>query len=363
MRSTKSMVLIVIALGCGLVASIGISQVMENRSNSGGAVESEAIYVAATNVPSYVALTTQLVQVEEWPKDKIPPGVARSLEEFEGMRPRVPLYPGEPIMMSKLSDGMSGTASERIPEGMQVFAVKVDKESALSGLILPGDRVDVLVFIRGGSGRGGITTGTRTILRNVSVFAVNDQIGRDVEQHGATIDAKTVSLLVEPDQSERLLLAKQLGTIHLALRKPGDDTNISTNGARPKDLADDPSGGASYARNNSSKQTGGIFNLLNSMKGEPGTSVDNSNAATAQMVIMSPRGVLKSYSWSAAGGLPIELGGKLRGPGGQVLDIGTYVPATNRDSSMKDMFSSLNDASDDEVEIDSGDVDAADFGL
>jgi Flp pilus assembly protein CpaB len=324
MRSTKSIVLIVIALGCGLIASIGISQVMENRTASGGAVETETIYVAATNVPSYERLTAQVVQIEQWPKDKVPQGAARSLEDFEGMRPKVPLYPGEPILMNKLSDGTSGNASERIPEGMQVFAVKVDKESALSGLILPGDRVDVLVFIRGTSGRDTIQTGTRTILRNVSVFAVNDQIGRNTEEDGGSIDAKTVSLLVKPQQSERLLLAKQLGTIHLALRKPGDESNTETQGARPGDLDDSEQGAewpsSQLASSGQTKPTSGIFDILNDMRGTVGPMVDttSANASVQETVIMSPQGVMASYTFAHANSghsrlprLPRELLGSL----------------------------------------------------
>lgn len=317
MRSTKSIILIVVALACGLTTAIGIRQLLAQPDTK--VADTASIFVAATNVPSWSKLNAQVVKQEEWPKDKIPQGAARTLEEFEGKSSLYPLYPGEPILTTKLSDSNGTNPSVRIPEGHQVFAVKVDKESALSGLINPGDKVDVLVFIRGrSSGSERIRTGTRTIMRNTTVFAVNDQMARNEEE--SSIDAKTVSLLVLPEQSEKLLLAKQLGTIHLALRKPGDESKMATDGAQPGDLDQESEGSdGMLSSNNQPKPSGGIFDILTEMKGASSTAVDTSNAAqasgpTSTMVIMSPDGVLGSYSFddnhgqrSGLPALPTEL--------------------------------------------------------
>lgn len=310
MRSTKSIILIVIALGCGTIAAIGMRQAMA-RPDTSTTTETETIFVAVSSVPSWTKLNADVVKQEEWPKDKIPQGAARSMEDFEGKSSLYPLYPGEPIILTKISDGDGAYASERIPEGHQVFAVKVDRESALSGLINPGDKVDVLVFVRG---RDGVRTGTRTIMRNVTVFAVNDQIAR-IQEGESSIDAKTVSLLVQPSQSERLLLAKQLGTIHLALRKPGDESKMETEGALPGDLDDQTTQGSDGMLADAGTSNTGIFGILNGMKGDGSMAVDSSNAAAANpgMVIMSPEGVLGTYTFSGESGkgglptLPVEL--------------------------------------------------------
>lgn len=311
MRSTKSIILIVIALGCGTIAAIGMRQAMA-RPDTSTATETETIFVAVSSVPSWTKLSADVVKQEEWPKDKVPQGAARTMEEFEGKSSLYPLYPGEPIILTKITDGDGAYASERIPEGHQVFAVKVDRESALSGLINPGDKVDVLVFVRG---RDGVRTGTRTIMRNVTVFAVNDQIAR-IQEGESSIDAKTVSLLVQPAQSEKLLLAKQLGTIHLALRKPGDESKMETEGALPGDLDDQSTQGSDGMLADAGTSNTGIFGILNGMKGDGSTAVDSSNAAAAStsgMVIMSPEGVLGTYTFNGESGqgglptLPVEL--------------------------------------------------------
>ena len=90
--------LIVIALGCGLIASIGISQVMDSQTKVEPAIQVDTIFVAASNVAQYSKLGSEHVKEEEWPIDKIPQGAARSLEEFEGMSPRYPLYKSSNII-------------------------------------------------------------------------------------------------------------------------------------------------------------------------------------------------------------------------------------------------------------------------
>ena len=313
MRSTKSIILIVIALACGLIASIGISQMIP-RAETTPEPTTETIYVAASNIPSWSQIEPEMVREEEWPIGKIPPDAIRSIEEFEGKSPRYPLYPGEPIVTGKLTDESGGQPSIRIPEGYQVFAIAVEIENALAGLVSPGDKVDVLCFIandtrsvyRGADGsKLQLATGTRTILRNVTVFAVNDQIERQGEEE--SLEAKTVSLLVKPSESEKLLVAKELGTIHVALRKPGDESEIETEGASPMDLDGEAEEGTDGLDDEEPEQEdedeGGIFDILNLMQDANSTAVDSSNATEASeptfsTVIMSPDEVLGTYTFA-----------------------------------------------------------------
>lgn len=71
----KSLFLLMLALGCGLVASIGITQVMAKRTtaNQTPAVDMTTIFVALDDIPTGDPVTPQLIKLEQWPKDKIPP--------------------------------------------------------------------------------------------------------------------------------------------------------------------------------------------------------------------------------------------------------------------------------------------------
>src|SRR5437762_2394878 len=103
MRS-KSIVLLGLALGCGAVASVGISQVMErNRQEQSAQGEFDRIFVAQSDININEPLTPQNVKLEEWPKALVPGGALTKLEEVSGKRVRYHLTKGEPILSSKLA--------------------------------------------------------------------------------------------------------------------------------------------------------------------------------------------------------------------------------------------------------------------
>jgi len=221
----RSIALLILALGCGLVASIGITQVIGNRATEPAAPtgDSTPIFVVLEEIPFGEPLSAKVLRLENWPKDKVPAGALTRIEDIEGRRARTKLYTGEPVLENKLfAKGASEQGySTVIPKGYRVVAVKVDKVSG-SGLILPGDRVDLLVHLIRDPSRGILKTSTRTILQNVKVFAVNDVVetqGQDEKK----ITAQTISLLVSPDHAQMIMLADELGKIRLVMRSPEDD--------------------------------------------------------------------------------------------------------------------------------------------
>ncbi len=300
----KSMILIVVALGCGLIASIGISQVLESRSAEPVVVPTEKIYVAIKDVPLGNVLNAQMVRMEEWPKDKVPEGAVKSLDRIEGRRPLTRLYPGEPILAAKLIDANKFYGpSDKIPKGMRVVSVKVNSASSASGLLNPGDRVDVLVYLK--KGKGIRYTTTRTILKNITVFAVNTVTNREIDENGSVIHAKTVSLLVHPPQVEKIMLANELGKIKLSMRRSDDDLEDNAKGATIADLDVGSSGdGESKPRTASNDDSGGITDFLRGM-----TTMDDSTADTTSKWVMhihSPKDI-KVYNWDDPASLPREL--------------------------------------------------------
>ncbi len=213
---TKSIVLIVIALGCGLVASIGISQVLGQRGTGGAGVETVPVYVALADIDINEKLDASHVKLEDWPKDKVPPGALRKIEQIKGKFARVRLYQGEPLTQRKIADEVSNKSVD-IPVGFRVSSVKVQMDTAVSFLIQPGDRVDIIATFHRSADIP--QTMTMPILRNVRVFAVNSETETEVDD-GKPIVAKTVSLLLREDQDEVLSLASEMGSLRLSLRNP-----------------------------------------------------------------------------------------------------------------------------------------------
>jgi pilus assembly protein CpaB len=222
----KSMALLMLALGCGLVAAIGITQVMAKRNAEPAPVgETQQVLIAVADIPRGERLAPENVKLEPWPKDKVPAGTVSKYDDVDGCRTGTKIYAGEPILEKKLLDKNSSLQGDSalIPKGMRVVSVKVDNVSGGPGLIVPGDRVDVLVHVSRTNQGDIIETSTRTILQDIKVFAVNDVVDMEREKEGATKDkdrlnAKTISLLVTPAQAAKLTLACEVGKVRLVMR-------------------------------------------------------------------------------------------------------------------------------------------------
>jgi pilus assembly protein CpaB len=221
----KSLLLLALALGCGLVASIGISQVMDRPTAV--ALETAPIYVAKHNINIGDPIDMAMLTLQEWPKDKVPRGVVTSLEDLEGRRPRSTIIEGEPILEGKLLEpGQVADPIKAIPKGMRLKTIAVNAEKGV-GLLGPGDRVDVQLFVRKDQRTGVETAKSKIILQNIRVFAIDQTVQRSPDGGEEKTIAKTVSLMVTPDQSNKLSLAEEIGEINLIPRNPDDESIAS----------------------------------------------------------------------------------------------------------------------------------------
>lgn len=222
----KSLVLIFIALGCGLVASIGISQVLTGANARTGSVEMEAILVTIKEIDINSKFDAQNVKLEPWPKMKLPEGAIRSLEEVKDKFARQRFIKGEPILIDKITE-TPGTVAPLIPNGFRVMPVKVEEETVMRG-ISPGDRVDINLFVKRSEEIS--EPGTYTIMQAVRVFAVGDAIEKSTDPKAGGAAFRTVSLIVTPEQMRHLTGAAQIGLIRLGLRNPNEPITDDNDG-------------------------------------------------------------------------------------------------------------------------------------
>jgi len=231
----KSLILLALALGCGLVASIGISQVLDG--NKPVAVETTPIYVALRNVNVGDPLTDKMVSLEEWPKDRVPIGAVAKWEDLEGRRPRTSIYLGEPILDGKLlAKGQTNDPIQGVPSGMRLKTVSVDARKSAAGLLSPGDRVDVQLFVARNESYGVNSPVTKIILQNIRVYAVDQTIDKAAEGEDSRAVAKTVSLIVTPAQANKMTLAENLGEVSLIPRNPDDEMLVDDSEQSADDL-------------------------------------------------------------------------------------------------------------------------------
>ena len=227
----KSIMLLVLALGCGLVAAIGVTQVIsQDSTDSSSNDEKVNILVAKQNIPARMKLTPEMIAVEAWPKTLVPEGALVDISQIEGMRAQSKIIVGDAIRKQKLfGKGDINTAAQHIGSKMRAVPIKIEQDSN-AGLIQPGDRVDVLANLRKNTQQGIMNSQTIMLLQNVEVFAVDDlyEINRDGEEE-KTISAKTVSLFLTPKQAVKVDLAQTYGKLRLVMRNPNDDSIIEGN--------------------------------------------------------------------------------------------------------------------------------------
>ena len=105
--------LLLLALGCGLVASIGISQIIEQNKQRHRSRDrnTKPILVAMKPITGQEQLKAENIKLEEWPKNLIPKGALTKIEEVEGRRMKFSMVPGDPIL--KTSSSATKTAERR----------------------------------------------------------------------------------------------------------------------------------------------------------------------------------------------------------------------------------------------------------
>ena len=222
----KSLVLLALAAGCGLIASIGISQVIDSNNRNVPA-EMVPIYVAVHNINLGDPIADTMISLQEWPKGKVPVGALVKWEDIEERRPRSTIFLGEPILDSKLlPKGQSHDPISAIPKNHRLKTLSVDAHKSAAGLLSPGDRVDIQLYVKRNVREGIPHAFTKTILQNIRVFAVDQTVQRSSDGSEARTIAKTVSVILTPQQASRVTLAENLGEISLTPRHPDDDSIV-----------------------------------------------------------------------------------------------------------------------------------------
>jgi pilus assembly protein CpaB len=289
----KSLILIFIALGCGLVASIGISQVMERGGGSGPVLETEQILVALVDIDAGAKLDVNNIRLEDWPKNKVPEAAIRRVDDAKGKYAVPRFFKGEPIVATRISDTTSGVG-DLIPDGYRAEPVKVEEDTVMKA-IAPGDRVDVSVFLKR-DGNEIHKTGIFPILRNVQIFAVNSNTERTNDAKTGEAAFRTVSLLAKEKQVGELQLAKRMGSIQLSLRRRNEsDDGVGEEVTPMSELLAGKSelGGEPVV---SAPTDNGLSNLLNGGASTPSEWV---------LQIQGPNGV-ERWDWQKRDALPVK---------------------------------------------------------
>jgi pilus assembly protein CpaB len=219
MRSRIFAVLAIAILAGGGLA-YGTYNFMQNQPVKTVATPTQPVVVAAADLQIGAEVKKEDVTVVNFPAGQAPQGSFSKPADVIGRGLIVPVVMHEPILSAKLASKEAGVGLPPvIPEGMRAVSVRVNEVIGVAGYVLPGTRVDVVATASPTNERSDTTS--KVILSNVQVLTAGTRMEQDQEQ-GKPVQVTVVTLLVNPEQAERLALASTEGKIQLALRNPLD---------------------------------------------------------------------------------------------------------------------------------------------
>ncbi len=176
------------------------------------------VVAAVRSIPEGIALTSDDVTLIDWPAEVPLPGSYTKISDVVGKPLIYPLGAKEPVLERDLGVEGSGIGlSVKIPEGMRATSVRTNEITGVAGFLYPGSHVDVLATFTVPGTPGPVT---QTILQNVEVLTAGEKVEPDPSGKPQTVNV--VTLLLNAQDSQKLLLASTQGSIQFVLRNGAD---------------------------------------------------------------------------------------------------------------------------------------------
>ena len=238
MARMRIFVVLVLAIAAGGVFAFATYNYVQGMPTKTVTIPTRPVVVAATDLEVGAELTKDSVRLIDWPTNAAPANVISDPDDVIGRGLVMPMIQNEPFLDLKMAPKEGGTGlPPAIPQGLRAVSVKVNEVIGVAGYVLPGTRVDVVATVSPTQQSTDMTS--KVILTNVQVLAAGTKLeqGSDKDK---PIAVSVVTLLVDPEQAERLTLASTEGKIQLALRNPLDKTTPVTRGVKPSALLGGP---------------------------------------------------------------------------------------------------------------------------
>ncbi|MCF8010966.1 MAG: Flp pilus assembly protein CpaB [Clostridiales bacterium] len=226
----KNKLILLIAILFAIIAAFGtykyLHNVKETYRESGNYSK---VAIAAKNIPAKTPITGQMLKFKDMPAKYILPGSIMNAKDAVGKISRTDIYAGEQLLQKKLisKNSSAGGISSKIKPGMRAVTIPVDNVSAVAGLVTPGDKIDISLTM---GDKGDMVTGT--ILHKIPILAIN----QTTSHKNKKFEPATATLMVKPEQAQKLILASKSGSIHFMLRSPNDDKAAGIPPAKKKEL-------------------------------------------------------------------------------------------------------------------------------
>jgi pilus assembly protein CpaB len=230
----RVVLLVLLAVALGAFSVVGMRNYIGERL----AIERELlvprhqmveVLVAKRHLERGEPLSADTVAVREIPAEFAPGGALQpsDFEEVSGSRLAVAMRRGEPLLPGMLLDSESNGLSARLKPGSRALTISVDEVNSLSGMLQPGDRIDLMLSLRpSGPLPSTDPEVTRTLMQDVLVLATGRQV-RPANDDGLARTFTAITVEVDPEQAQKLVVAQRNGRLTAMLRNHGDRTAVS----------------------------------------------------------------------------------------------------------------------------------------
>jgi len=238
MNRIRIFAVLVLAITVGGGLALATYNYIQNAPVKTVSIPTQPVVVAATDLDLGAELQSEDLRIVQWPANAVPQGAFSNPSDVVGRGLIMPAIENEPILPMKLASKEAGSGLPPvIPPGLRALSVRVNEVIGVAGYVLPGTRVDVVATASPNESRGDTTS--KVVLTNVQVLAAGTKIEQKGDK-GQPEPVTVVTLLVTPEEAERLALASTEGKIQLALRNPLDQSSPVTPGVRPAGLLGSP---------------------------------------------------------------------------------------------------------------------------
>jgi len=236
---------ILLALLIALVLSGGVTFIISRKLNNHGTVPATThrLVAAAHPLQAGDSLKPEDLMLTDWPASIALPNAFNKIADLTGRAVIYPVAASQPILEGYLAAPGSGIGlTTKIPEGMRATSVKSDEVVGVAGFLFPGSHVDVLVTFR--SDRLP-TPETQIVLQDVEVLTVGQKLEPDPQGKPETVSV--VTLLLTPEDAQKLMLASTQGGIQFVLRNGADHTKVKAVPVQMAQLSGTPPAAAAPA--------------------------------------------------------------------------------------------------------------------
>jgi pilus assembly protein CpaB len=209
-----------VILAVAIAAIVTYAFMLHERSQKAEKQRTVKVVAATKPLEAGSPISAESVALIDWPADMPIVGSFSKMEDVVGRSVIYPIEEHQPIVEHDVAEAGSGIGlTVKIPEGMRAVSVRSNDVVGVAGFLYPGSHVDVLLTMDRDA-RYVENPQTQTILSNVEVLTAGQRIEPDPKGKPETVNV--VTLLLKPDDGEKLVLASTQGKIQFVLRNGAD---------------------------------------------------------------------------------------------------------------------------------------------